>query len=117
IPRSAVGRWMTDRVMGAERVRCSLLTAQRLLRMSGIGAIGLVKIDVEGAEMKVLRGFESWERVRQVVLEGHDENGRLAAVIELLRSTGFDRVDVTRPAISEERGLRNFLVYARRSGE
>ena len=50
---------------------------------------------MERAELEVLRGVaeEHWPLVGAVVAEVHDENGRLAAVRELLEGRGF-AVDV-----------------------
>ena len=55
-------------------------------------AVDLLKVDVEGEELNVLRGLddEAWTRVRQVVLEVHDVDGRVAAVEALLASRGFE---------------------------
>jgi FkbM family methyltransferase len=117
MPKGRVGRWMGDRAAGAERVRCKLETADRLLAEDKIESVGLIKVDVEGAELKVLQGLseQRWQRVRQVVLEGHDEDGRAKKVEELLARVGFGHIEVERPAIADERGLDNFLLYARRT--
>lgn len=49
--------------------------------------IALLKIDVERAELDVLRGISEmdWPRIRAVVAEVHDINGRLDQFCELLR--------------------------------
>jgi hypothetical protein len=117
MPKGRVGQWVGDRAAGAERVRCKLSTADQVLADDKIEAVGLLKVDVEGAELKVLEGFSTdrWQRVRQVVLEGHDEDGRLMKVKALLERVGFDSIRVERPAIADERGLDNFLLYAKRT--
>ncbi|MEV0712051.1 FkbM family methyltransferase [Nocardia aurea] len=53
--------------------------------------IGVLKIDVERAEMDVLRGVAEgdWPRIRAVVAEVHDIDGRLAQVCDLLGRQGF----------------------------
>ena len=55
------------------------------------GCIDLLKVDVEGDELRLLRGLRAadWVRVRQVVVEVHDINGRLEACVGLLRRHGF----------------------------
>jgi FkbM family methyltransferase len=67
-------------------------------RLSGVlagfhpaGDIDLIKIDVEGSELDVLRGIDDadWPRVRRVILEVQDSDGRLATVTELLRGRGY----------------------------
>ncbi|MFE0028004.1 FkbM family methyltransferase, partial [Amycolatopsis sp. NPDC059021] len=52
---------------------------------------GLLKVDVERAELEVLRGLDDscWPKIRTVVTEVHDLDGRLAAVVNLLRAKGF----------------------------
>lgn len=117
LPKGKVGRWASDRATGATPVRCPLVTADKILAEAGIDEVALLKVDVEGAELEVLRGFakSSWPRVRQVVLEGHDEDGRLEVIKNLLEhDAGFGlRVDI--PEIARERGLDNFLLFAQRS--
>jgi FkbM family methyltransferase len=62
------------------------------------GDIDLVKIDVEGAELDVLRGIDKadWERIRRLIVEVQDENGSLDAVTGLLTDQGF-AVDASLP--------------------
>jgi FkbM family methyltransferase len=78
------------------------------------GPIDLLKVDVEGGELDVLRGVDAadWPRIAQVVAEVHDIDGRLAAVLDLLRDQGFDctlRVPAMMPA-----DLDHHMVTARR---
>lgn len=55
------------------------------------GAIDLLKIDVEGAELEVLGGIDDadWLRVRQIVLEVEHFRSRAPLVRELLAGRGF----------------------------
>lgn len=59
--------------------------------MSKDQALDLVKIDVEGHELEVLEGIDEsdWGRVRQCVVEVHDTDGKLQAMIDLLEGKGF----------------------------
>jgi len=113
LPKGPIGRWMSDRIAGATRVRCELVTLDRVLDETNVKEVALLKVDVEGAELDVLRGMSpsTMRRVRQIVLEGHDEDGRLATIEQLLTSNGFE-VKVETPAIAKERGLNNFLLFA-----
>ncbi|KAE8351572.1 S-adenosyl-L-methionine-dependent methyltransferase [Aspergillus coremiiformis] len=56
-----------------------------------VGAIDLLKIDVEGAELEVLGGLDDadWDKVQNVVMEVSDLQGRLDEVKRLLESKGF----------------------------
>lgn len=79
-----------------------------------VGTVDLLKIDVEGAELDVLRGIDPahWARVDAVVAEVQDVGCRLAQVQELLVGRGY-RCDVRRPAmLSDEMGCH--IVVARR---
>jgi len=70
----------------------SALTVSDLLRLHSVERVDLLKVDVERAELDVLRGVEDhhWPLVRAVVAEVHDDDGRLAAVQDLLRARGFE---------------------------
>jgi len=65
--------------------------------------VGLLKIDVERAELQVLRGLgpDDWSMVEQVAMEVHAaaavssaDEGRLQQVQALLREAGFANVRV-----------------------
>jgi hypothetical protein len=75
--------------------------------------IVLLKIDVERAELDVLRGVDDrdWPKVRQVVLEVHDEDGRRDEITRMLASRGF------RVVVDQERAMRGtdvHMLYATR---
>jgi FkbM family methyltransferase len=73
-------------------VTCHMTTVSEFLAEQPIEAVDLLKIDVERAEFDVLAGIldEDWHRVRQVVVEVHDFDGRLARMRSLLRDRGFE---------------------------
>lgn len=90
--------------------------------------IDMLKIDVEGDELEVLRGISAadWHLVDQVVLEVHDRGGvRLDEVVSTLKSVGFVvRTQAQRSSVSAQgylavipSGLRLFYVYARRDDQ
>jgi hypothetical protein len=90
--------------------------------------IDMLKIDVEGDELEVLRGISAvdWHLVDQVVLEVHDRSGlRLGEVVSILKSFGFAvRTQAQRSSVSAQgylavipSGLRLFYVYARRDDQ
>ena len=74
--------------------RCAVRTLSSILddEYSDIERIDLLKIDVEGSELLVLRGISKahMKLIQQLVLEVHDVDGRLAEVLELLTMSGFD---------------------------
>lgn len=83
-----------DRLMNrlrTRRITCGLTTISEIIRTHALERIDLLKIDAEGAEEAVLEGIrtEDWERIRQVVVEVHDVDGRLERMTARLRSLGF----------------------------
>src|SRR5205807_154617 len=91
-------------------------TLSRALRQLGVDTIDLLKVNVEKAELDVLRGLgpDEWARIRQVVLEVHDLDGRLETIRGLLERAGL--VVVAERDWSVEESERVFYVYARRPG-
>ncbi len=74
-----------------QRVECELRTISDVMAEHGVPRIDLLKIDAEGEELEVLRGIEraDWPKIRQVVVEVHDVDGRLSDITALLREHGF----------------------------
>jgi FkbM family methyltransferase len=97
----------------AETMSCELRTLSMVVREHAIEHVDLVKIDVEKAELDVLRGIDDgdWSRVGQVVMEVHDEHDRCASVSELLTARGF-AVEIDQD--STWRGTGMHMVYATR---
>jgi len=74
--------------------------------------IDLLKIDVEGAEYEVLQGIapDDWRKIKQIVLEVHDLEGRLDKIQALLKSNGFN-ITVERNNLIPAT-LKTFNLYA-----
>ncbi len=72
-------------------ITCQLETISHIIAEKRIERIDLLKVDVEGAELDVLLGIADadWLRIRQVVLEVQDKDGRLQKVCDLLEAHGF----------------------------
>lgn len=101
----------------AQRVDCAVATLAQVAAREGLRRIDLLKVDVEGWEVEVLRGADDacWRAARQAVVEVHDVEGsatggggRVAEARELLEGQGF--------AVEEERcgGTGTVLLYATR---
>lgn len=116
LPKSWLTRWAFEFGIGTTRVRCPLETIDAVVHREGVERIDLLKVDVEGAELEVLQGIgpQTWPLVRQVVLEGHDMDGRLAAIEALLRDNGFTQIWSEVPPLAIERKLNNFVLHALR---
>jgi FkbM family methyltransferase len=100
---------------GAVEVVCPLRTLSSVLDDQSIERIDLLKIDCEGFELDVLQGIRSehWDRVGQVVVEVHDQQGRADTVEALLRSHGLRHIVREKEAAFVETELIN--LYARRT--
>jgi FkbM family methyltransferase len=74
-----------------ERLRCRTLTVSQVVDRYAAGEIGLLKIDAEKSEEAALAGIAEadWARIRQVVIELHDLDGRLERVRAVLLRHGF----------------------------
>ena len=97
-----------------ERHVCDVRTLPEVRRELGVERIDVLKVDVEGAELDVLRGFDDdseWERVRSAVVEVHDVDNRVSEVRALFERHGFSVVVDVEPGF-ERTVLRN--VYATR---
>ncbi len=98
-----------------QKHRCQLRTISSVMREHDIQHVDLLKVDVEGAELDVLRGVDDadWKKIRQVVLEVHDVDGRVEVVNGLLGGQGFDvEIDANRSAMARVGGIH--MVYATR---
>jgi len=106
---------LTDRFT-SETITCQLRTLSAMIRENAIQQIDLLKIDVEKSELDVLGGIEEedWQKIRQIVVEVHDRDDRLAQVVDLLKSNGYE-------LIADQAGmLANtdlYNIYARRPSQ
>lgn len=96
-----------------ESYTCQLRPLSEVIREYNIERIDLLKIDVEKSELDVLAGIEEgdWPRIKQLIVEVHDIEGRLDQVSELLRSHGYT-LEVEQDRLLEGTALYN--VYAMR---
>ena len=102
--------------LASETVECPLTTVSAVMRARGIEHIDLLKVDVEKSEVPVLNGIDAddWPRIRQVIVEVHDENGALATVRGILERAGFHLTVEQDPALG---GTGLFSVYAVREAD
>lgn len=96
-------------------VPCELRTLSQVIAAEGIERIDLLKINVEKAEHDVLAGINEpdWRRVRQITMQVHDIDDRVAAVRAELERRGF-RVAVDQDPLLE--GTDIFDLYAACTG-
>ena len=96
-----------------ETFPCRLRTISEIVDQERVERIDLLKLDVERSEREVLRGIraEHWGRIRQAVVEVHDENGGLSEVQGLLAEHQFEVTAEQDPLL---KGTPLFTVFASR---
>lgn len=96
-----------------KRMECELRTVSEVMREHKIDAVDLMKIDVEGSEMDVLRGVEpeDWPKIKQFVVEVHNVDGRVASMKSLFESHGY-RTIVDQEDWALHKLINIFTIYA-----
>jgi FkbM family methyltransferase len=95
--------------------QCAVTTVSDVMREQDIQQVDYLKIDVEGAELDVLRGVapDDWPRIARLGAEVHDVDGRLGTIREILATAGFDDLDVDQGWPFE--GTNVHMLHARRT--
>lgn len=95
------------------QVDCPLKTVSQAIREHGLSRIDLVKIDVEGSELDVIRGIhdEDWAKINQFVIEVHDINDRVTLLTELLTQRGY-RTTIDQEDWALHKLMNIYTVYA-----
>jgi FkbM family methyltransferase len=108
--------YLIRRAFVTEKVECPMRTVSDVIREQQVARIDLLKVDVEKAEWDVLQGIEAanWAIIRQVVVEVHDLDGRLAKVTALLKDNGFQNIVVEQEPLFRGSEIHN--LYAQRQG-
>jgi FkbM family methyltransferase len=75
----------------SEQEECRLTTVSEIIREEGIGKIDLLKIAVGKSERDVLEGIkeEDWTKIKQIVIEAHDIDGRMDNIRLELEARGY----------------------------
>ena len=119
-------RWLPDFLSGLilhyalkrslyrETVTSQMQTLSQFLRDYGIVRIDLLKVDVEKAELEILRGIEAcdWPKIKQVVVDVHDLDHRLEVITGLLQHYGLTEIEVEQPPTLKNSKI--YTVYAMR---
>ncbi|MBW4434627.1 MAG: FkbM family methyltransferase [Pelatocladus maniniholoensis HA4357-MV3] len=76
----------------SQSFNCSVRTISGIIEENNVKRIDMLKIDVQKSEFDVLLGINEhdWPKIRQIVIEVHDESNRLAQVNFLLKAKGYD---------------------------
>jgi 31-O-methyltransferase len=70
---------------------CEVTTVSAVLAQAGLDRVDLLKINVEKAESDVLAGIrgDDWPKIRQIVMQVHDIDGRVERIRRDLTERGF----------------------------
>ena len=103
----------------AERLKsqtftCHLETLSNIIRKHQVERIDLLKVDVQKCEEEVILGIAEgdWKKIRQIVIEVHDVDGRLERMIAQLKNQEY-QVTVEQDQMYE--GSLMYNLYAVRS--
>ncbi|MFB2976305.1 amino acid adenylation domain-containing protein, partial [Microseira sp. BLCC-F43] len=101
---------LTERLQSQD-FSCPLKTISEVIRENGITQIDLLKIDVEKSELDVLAGIQEddWQKIRQIVVEVHDIDGRLECMTVLLENHGYN-LAIEQDTLLKDTGL--YTIYA-----
>jgi FkbM family methyltransferase len=89
---------------------CRLRTISDIISEEHVEQIDFMKIDVQKSELDVLAGIhpDDWPKIKQIVIEVHDVQGRLRQIHELLAAAGY-RVAVEQDAHYESSSTYNLF--------
>jgi FkbM family methyltransferase len=101
------------RFLREERMIRPVTPLSKVMREGQISRIDLLKIDAEKSELDVLLGIndEDWGKIYQIVVEVHDNNGRVGTIEEMLTGHGFGRLVLERgPVLKRSNVVSIFAV-------
>lgn len=80
----------------AKTFSCRLRRLSDVMAEQRVSSIDLLKVDVQKAELEVLQGIADadWPKIRQLAVEVHDTQGRLAQMRALLEARGYSVLSV-----------------------
>jgi FkbM family methyltransferase len=116
LPRQQLDEALNE-YLRAETYTCPMKTLSEVIREEGVGRIDLLKIDVEGSELDVLRGIDEddWGKIKQLVMEVHSAE-LLTQVGAMLKRRGYETaVEDNFAAVASDPGgkdARVFTLYA-----
>jgi amino acid adenylation domain-containing protein/FkbM family methyltransferase len=108
---------LLDELLGqrleSQRLSCPVSTLSAVLASEGLERVDLLKIDVEKGELEVLAGLAEgdWPKIRQLVVEVHDHDGRLEGLRGMLEARGY-QVSVSSAGAQVGTGLHTLVALA-----
>jgi FkbM family methyltransferase len=99
----------------SQTYQCRLRTVSEVIAEEKLAHVDFMKVDVQKSELDILAGIavEDWPKIKQIVIEVHDIEGRLGQIQELLRQRGYQ------VAVEQDDHYQNsntYNLFARRTG-
>ncbi len=99
----------------SQTYECRLRTVSEIIAEEQVSLIDLLKIDVQKSELDIVAGIKEadWPKIKQLVVEVHDIEGRLQQVQSLLEAQGYE------VAVEQDEHYQHSILYnlfARRKG-
>lgn len=99
----------------SQTYQCRLRTVSEVIAEEKLAHVDFMKVDVQKSELDILAGIavEDWPKIKQIVIEVHNIEGRLGEIQELLRQRGYQ------VAVEQDDHYQNsntYNLFARRTG-
>lgn len=97
-----------------KKITCEVKRLSDFIREEGIEKIDLLKIDVNGSELDIIRGIdkEDFAKINQLVMEVPLGGEKLQIIREILEAGGFTKVTIEEQDPVINKGLSYYIVYA-----
>jgi FkbM family methyltransferase len=98
----------------AQKFDAKITTLDSIIKNHNIEKADLVKVDVEGAELMVMKSIskEAFSRIKQIVIEVHDIDDRTNVLTSMLREHGFNVKKSERESLETQNLFRLDTLYA-----
>jgi acyl carrier protein len=100
---------LLDAKLDSTKIGVHTRTVSQIIGEEHIGVVDLLKIDVENSEYFVLEGIgeADWRKIRNVIIEVHDIEGRLDRIVSLLEKRGYSVIVEKEKMLSDDDILYN----------
>lgn len=99
---------------GRQTINCRMCTISDVISRYELEQVDLLKVDAERGELDILSGIleTDWPKIRSLVVEVHNAQGRAETVTKMLLKFGFSSIMSEEDPLLHSTGLIN--IYARR---
>jgi FkbM family methyltransferase len=96
---------------GKRKINCQVSTLSNFIEEKSIKEINLLKMDCEGHEWEVLKGLSDahWPKIKSIVMEIHDKDGRESKIRSILEKKGFKKITSEKEKSLENTDLINLF--------